>query len=220
MGSACAEGRGRSRGARGRISAREYYGESAGWGDCRPKGRCDRRCCDWAAYVTQAGITLGLSDEIAASFPAWGPSLQAPLVSAIVLSQLVGPPLLKAALLSSGECRGGADGADVGGGGAGGRDDSARDDSASTGGGTGGGAVAALDGINDDFMRDDVATRPFLASADRRPPRRTGRNSRDFIASVGEDAASRAGVPKGLGGDATSGGERGLGAGSQFDGET
>jgi hypothetical protein len=26
--------------------------------------------------VTQAGITLGLSDEIAASFPDWGPSLQ------------------------------------------------------------------------------------------------------------------------------------------------
>ena len=36
----------------------------------------------------QAGITLGLSDEIAISFPKWGGQLQACLVAAIVLSQL------------------------------------------------------------------------------------------------------------------------------------
>ena len=69
--------------------------------------RRELQCCGWAAFVTQAGITLGLSDEIAAAFPSWGPALQAPLVSSIVLSQLVGPPLLMYALKASGEARAG-----------------------------------------------------------------------------------------------------------------
>lgn len=46
---------------------------------------------------------MGLADEIANNFPSWGPGLQASLVSAIVLSQFVGPPLLKCALSLSGE---------------------------------------------------------------------------------------------------------------------
>ena len=70
--------------------------------------RRELQCCGWAAFVTQAGITLGLSDEIADAFPTWGPSLQAPLVASIVLSQLVGPPLLAYALRASGEAREGA----------------------------------------------------------------------------------------------------------------
>ena len=61
------------------------------------------RCYGWAAYMTQAGITLGLSDEIATNFPTWGPALQAPLISSVVLTQIVGPPLLKLALTTAGE---------------------------------------------------------------------------------------------------------------------
>ena len=57
----------------------------------------------WFAYVTQAGITLGLTDEIAEMFPSWGPSLQATLISVIVLNQLVGPPLFEHALRGAGE---------------------------------------------------------------------------------------------------------------------
>jgi len=57
----------------------------------------------WLAYVTQAGITLGLTDEIAEMFPTWGPSLQATLISVIVLNQLVGPPLFEHALRGAGE---------------------------------------------------------------------------------------------------------------------
>ncbi|KAL1524842.1 hypothetical protein AB1Y20_019722 [Prymnesium parvum] len=52
----------------------------------------------WLAYVTQAGISLGLTDEIAEMFPGWGPALQATLISVIVLNQLVGPPLFEYAL--------------------------------------------------------------------------------------------------------------------------
>ena len=48
------------------------------------------RCYGWAAYVTQAGITLGLTDELAAVFPAWGPALQAPLISSVLLTQVRG----------------------------------------------------------------------------------------------------------------------------------
>jgi hypothetical protein len=81
-------------------------------GHCRPdcvlacrccRGSADARCYGWAAFVTQAGITLGLSDELALNFPTWGPALQAPLVSSVVFSQIVGPPLLKAALAKVGE---------------------------------------------------------------------------------------------------------------------
>lgn len=61
------------------------------------------QCYGWAAYVTQAGITLGLTDELAAVFPTWGPALQAPLISSVLLTQIVGPPLLKAALTYAGE---------------------------------------------------------------------------------------------------------------------
>ena len=46
----------------------------------------------------RTGITLGLTDEIAEMFPSWGPSLQATLISVIVLNQLVGPPLFEHAL--------------------------------------------------------------------------------------------------------------------------
>ena len=41
--------------------------------------------------------------EIAVNFPSWDGGLQASLVSAIVLSQLAGPPLLKYTLTLSGE---------------------------------------------------------------------------------------------------------------------
>ena len=57
----------------------------------------------WLAYVTQAGITLGLTDEVAEMFHTWGPSLQATLISVIVLNQLVGPPLFEHALRGAGE---------------------------------------------------------------------------------------------------------------------
>lgn len=64
-----------------------------------------QRHYSWMAYVTQAGVTLGLADEIAAKFPSWGPGLQAQIVSAVVLSQLLGPPLLKFALHAAGDAR-------------------------------------------------------------------------------------------------------------------
>lgn len=52
----------------------------------------------WMAFVTQAGIGLGLSKQVAVMFPAWGGDLATVLISVIVLNQLIGPPLFKWAL--------------------------------------------------------------------------------------------------------------------------
>ena len=57
----------------------------------------------WMAYVTQAGIGLGLAQEVAVEFPEFGDEFATLIVSVIVLSQLVGPPLLKAAIKRVGE---------------------------------------------------------------------------------------------------------------------
>ena len=57
----------------------------------------------WCAYVTQAGVSLGLADEVASRFPGWGTSLRTTLVATVIINQVVGPPLLKHALRAAGE---------------------------------------------------------------------------------------------------------------------
>ena len=47
------------------------------------------------AYVTQAGVGLGLAKEVAVEFPAWGDTFATVLISVIVLNQIVGPPFFK-----------------------------------------------------------------------------------------------------------------------------
>ena len=51
----------------------------------------------------QAGLSLGLADEIAHQYAGWGPRLEAILVSVIVLNQIIGPPLLEKSIRSAGE---------------------------------------------------------------------------------------------------------------------
>jgi len=51
-------------------------------------------------------VSLGLADEVSRLFPRWGPALHGTLVSAIVLNQLLGPPMLKLALRTAGEAGG------------------------------------------------------------------------------------------------------------------
>ena len=64
------------------------------------------RTYGWASYVTQAGVSLGLADEVSRLFPRWGPALHGTLVSAIVINQLLGPPMLKVSLRAAGEAGG------------------------------------------------------------------------------------------------------------------
>jgi len=49
----------------------------------------------WMAYVTQAGVGLGLAKEVAVEFPSWGDAFATMVISVIVLNQVVGPPILK-----------------------------------------------------------------------------------------------------------------------------
>ncbi len=55
------------------------------------------------AFVTQAGVGLGLAKEVAVEFPPWGDAFATMMIAVIVLNQIVGPPLFKLALHLAGE---------------------------------------------------------------------------------------------------------------------
>ncbi|MCF7904527.1 MAG: cation:proton antiporter [Candidatus Marinimicrobia bacterium] len=57
----------------------------------------------WAAFITQAGVGLGLAKGVAVSNPGFGAEFATIIISVIVLNQLVGPPLFKWALKRVGE---------------------------------------------------------------------------------------------------------------------
>lgn len=57
----------------------------------------------WMAFVTQAGVGLGLAKEVAVGFPEWGNSFAAIITAVIVLNQLLGPPVEKWAIQLAGE---------------------------------------------------------------------------------------------------------------------
>ena len=52
----------------------------------------------WMAYITQAGVGLGLAKEVAIEFPELGNDFTTLMVAVIVLSQLAGPPFFKFAI--------------------------------------------------------------------------------------------------------------------------
>ncbi len=57
----------------------------------------------WMAYVTQAGVGLGLAKEVAGEFSEWGAAFATIIISVIVLNQIVGPPFFKWAINHVGE---------------------------------------------------------------------------------------------------------------------
>lgn len=57
----------------------------------------------WMALVSQAGVTIGLSSLLAAQFPDWGDASRTLIVAIVALNEIVGPILLKSALLKTGE---------------------------------------------------------------------------------------------------------------------
>lgn len=54
-------------------------------------------------FVTQAGVAIGLSKEVAAEFPDWGPAFATMIISLVVLNEVVGPILFKWAINRTGE---------------------------------------------------------------------------------------------------------------------
>ncbi len=57
----------------------------------------------WMAYITQAGVGLGLAKEVAIEFPLLGNDFTTLMVAVIVISQLTGPPFFKYAIRLVGE---------------------------------------------------------------------------------------------------------------------
>ncbi|KAL3918752.1 MAG: hypothetical protein SGPRY_005894, partial [Prymnesium sp.] len=76
------------------LSLRLGVAVGGAWAEASP----EIRRYAWLAFITQAGVSLGLIEQVAEKFPLWGVALQSPLVAVIVLNQLVGPPLLKYSL--------------------------------------------------------------------------------------------------------------------------
>ncbi|MCB0132744.1 MAG: cation:proton antiporter [Caldilineaceae bacterium] len=61
------------------------------------------------AFLTQAGVSIGLAKEIGVEFAAWGAELATLCIGVIVLNQIVGPPILKWAIAQTGEAHRRAD---------------------------------------------------------------------------------------------------------------
>lgn len=57
----------------------------------------------WLGLISQAGVTLGLSLLVAAEFPDWGGQFVAVTTAVIIVHLLIGPVLLKVALVRAGE---------------------------------------------------------------------------------------------------------------------
>ncbi|MEZ4580683.1 MAG: cation:proton antiporter [Caldilineaceae bacterium] len=57
----------------------------------------------WLAFITQAGIALGLAREVSVQFPSLGTAFATLIISVIVLNEIFGPMLLKVALKRAGE---------------------------------------------------------------------------------------------------------------------
>lgn len=49
----------------------------------------------WMAYITQAGVGLGLAKQVVVEFPDWGNPFATGIISVIVLNQIAGPPMFK-----------------------------------------------------------------------------------------------------------------------------
>ena len=58
---------------------------------------------NWMAFITQAGVGLGLAKEVAVKFPSWGEQFATTLIAVIIINQVVGPPFFKWVLNLVGE---------------------------------------------------------------------------------------------------------------------
>jgi Trk K+ transport system NAD-binding subunit len=67
------------------------------------------RRISWMAFITQAGIALGLAREVAVQFPTLGDAFATLIISVVVVNEVVGPLFLKAGLRRAGEAHEPAD---------------------------------------------------------------------------------------------------------------
>lgn len=57
----------------------------------------------WLGFISQAGVTLGLSVIVVRAFPDWGPSIQTIIVAMIAIHELIGPLAFHFGLARAGE---------------------------------------------------------------------------------------------------------------------
>lgn len=57
----------------------------------------------WMGLISQAGVTFGLASIVARTFPGFGADIQTLIVAMVTIHELVGPLLMRRALLRSGE---------------------------------------------------------------------------------------------------------------------
>jgi len=57
----------------------------------------------WLGFITQAGVGLGLANEVASRYPEWGSAVATLLIAVISMNQIAGPVLFKLALTRAGE---------------------------------------------------------------------------------------------------------------------
>lgn len=57
----------------------------------------------WMGLISQAGVTFGLASIVARTFPGFGTDIQTLIVAMVTLHELIGPLLMRRALLRSGE---------------------------------------------------------------------------------------------------------------------
>ncbi len=58
---------------------------------------------NWMAFITQAGIGLGLAKEVSGEHAEWGSAFATMMIAVIVLNQIIGPPFFKWAIQKMGE---------------------------------------------------------------------------------------------------------------------
>ncbi|NBC18688.1 MAG: potassium transporter TrkA [Bacteroidetes bacterium] len=78
-----------------------FIGAYAGGALSGVPGRINR--ISWMAFITQAGIALGLAREVAVQFPPLGDAFATLIISVVVLNEIFGPLFLKAVLRRVGE---------------------------------------------------------------------------------------------------------------------
>jgi hypothetical protein len=57
----------------------------------------------WMCLVTQAGVSLGVASELRVLFPSFGRALQTTLITVVLVNQMCGPLLFRAALRQTDE---------------------------------------------------------------------------------------------------------------------
>jgi hypothetical protein len=76
----------------------------ATWTGARLSGAPDIvRSHAWMGFISQAGVSLGLSVIVVRAFPDWGPGVQTIVVAMIAIHELVGPLAFRHALARAGE---------------------------------------------------------------------------------------------------------------------